>query len=474
MLMSFSVLGCENVDYNTSSQSQNEETSIDIYEQLESEMPDISLGEGEVLENQSFTILTNDVSVYMDSEKQPGTINNVIADRNYFLRSKYGAEIMAVKATENEIINGIKTAIESGTQYCEMLSLPANVTVKLYIAGLLEDMNTLPDFNVENAYFDANVSKSLATNSSLYLLPDPTNLYFDEVYTMFFNRDLVLNSGAENPETLAAQGKWTWDKFNETVKTAAADVYNKSIPDLNTDTFGFGAYYKEDDYPMVMWTSCGQKIVDNTYKKPVQFSMSVDSIVTVAEKLMKGYNVNARLPLEGNGAAATFESGRLVFFVNKLDYLYALRDGSDSGSEYGMLPMPKYTEEQSDYACLVDTDARVISVPKTLKNANESKRRYVSLIISATCASGRTTIKKAYLQYNIAQYLMDNSEAVMLEKIIDSATFDFTFVYGESISAVRRATTTPLTDYLNLGLVLPSAINRAISSFNEYSKTNFS
>ena len=473
VLMSFSALACENVSYETSSKLQGDETSVNIYEQLESEMPNISLGENEEIQMQTFTIVTNDTSVYQDSETQPGTINNVIADRNDFLRAKYGAEIKVLKIADEELTNELKNSISAGTQFCDMLSLPANQTVKLYIAGLLEDMNSLPDFNVENAYFDSKTAKSLATNSTLYLLPDPTSLYYDDIYAMFFNRDLVVSSGAENPETLVAQGKWTWDKFNETVRTAASDVYNTSTPDLNTSTFGFGAYYTEDNYPMVMWTSCGQKIVENSYKRSIEFSMSVDSIVTVAEKLMKSYNSRARLPIDGNGAAAAFESGRLVFFVNKLDYLYALRDGSVSGSEYGVLPMPKYTEEQHDYCCLVDSDARVISVPKTLKNADESKRRYVSLIISATCASGRTTIKKAYLQYHIAQYLMNNNEAVMLETVIDSATFDFTVVYGESISAVRRATTTAICDYLDFGSGLANSINRAIASFNEYSKTNF-
>ncbi len=460
-------VGCENVEYPSESSQVSGETSESFYDKLREDLPNI-VPEGEIVEEQPFLIITNEEKAYYQDENSPGAINTAIEERNSFLRQKYGAVIEVKTKNYNTIAKELSAAEQSGSYYCDMISISAKDTVKLYKAGLLCDMNKLPQFNVENAYFDEQNAKALATNSTLYLLPDPTTLYYEDTYALFFNRDLLEEKGCENPESLVMQGKWTWDKYNEAYRKAASEVINKGSANLESDVFGFAAYYGEGTNPLVMWTSCGKKLVDNTYKNEVTLSLTTKEIVEIAGVLDKSNNSKAKLPFDGNAAAAAFEKGRLAFFVNKLDYIYALRDGTAKGSEFGVVPMPKYNEDQKEYHCLVANDARVISVPVTIGKSDKDHKLYVSAVISATCAAGRMTVHDAYLNNVIGTLLFDNSEAMMFKTIIESATFDFATVFGSQISEIRRCTTDVIVDYIDVGSAINSSIERAMDSFRNY------
>ena len=466
-----SAIGCENVEY--IDKSQTDESSQGFYEQLESQLPDLSQEEGVPVVEQSFSIVTDKASVFYNEETTSGSLNIAVNKRNEFLKEKYGAIIEVREVSPNRIINEMKTALESDTEYADLFAISGNETVRLYTAGLLTDISKLPNFNVESEYFDQRIAKTLATNSSLYLLPDASAQYYDEIFVMYFNRTLVNEQAQKDIELLVSQGKWTWDAFNEAAKAAAPKVYNKSSADIENDIFGFGSYYGEGNYPLVLWASAGHKLVDNTYKNGVALSMSVQEIQDIASKLVKSYNTRGKYPLDGNNAMNTFQNGRIAFFCNKMSYFYALRDGKGGGNQYGFVPMPKLNEEQSEYNSLVAATARVYAVPKTVENDSDARKAFVSAVLQATCASGSVTIHDAYIANYIGNYLNNNTETLMLQAVLDSATFDFATVYGNYISEIRKPTTTAIADYLDFGSALSSSINRALPGFDKYCSQHF-
>ena len=469
-LLAFGAIGCENVEYIENSADSSSEN---VYDKIEQEVPTLDPDENGELRTQKFIIATDKKNVFWQDEENPGSVSKAIEKRNDFLFDKYGAEIQVLEMTYTNLSNAIIKSLQSDLDPFDMIAVSAKETVKLYVAGLLGDMNTLPEFNIENAYFDANNAKSVATNSTLYLLPDPTAQYYEELYTMFFNRDIVEKTAGKDPESLVMQGLWTWDSFNEIARASAPGVYAGSTADLTTDTFAFGAYYSENTLPLVMWTSTSNKMIDNSYKNPVKLSMSADQVKGIASALQKTYNSRGRFPLEGEEAANAFLDGRLAFLVHKFGYFYKLRDGAKAGENYGFLPIPKASETQTSYNSLASSDARVLSIPKTVENDDDARKKFVSAVISATCAAGRETVKNAFVNEHIALYLYDNEETVMLQTICESATFDFATVYGSVIGEIRRPTTTAISDYIEFGSALNTSIGSALSAFNKYSQEKF-
>ena len=453
---------------------EDKEESKNIYEQLETDLPDLETDEnGEIIER-SFVIATDDKRVFYNEESAASSVSRAVEERTTFLNDKYGAKILVKQVTTKNLTNDLKAALESGVDYCDLIAISAKETVKLQTAGLLGDMNKLPDFDLNAKYFDQYNAKSLAVNEKLYMLPDASAQVYDETYVMFFNRDLVNTQGGQDPETLVMQGKWTWDSFHEVAKAAAPKVYNKSTSDIATDIFGFTSYESESSFPLAMWNSCGIHIIDNNYYGSVDISYTADELLGYAEKLKSRYNSRGRLPLEGGDASLAFKEGRLAFFCNKLEYFYSLRDGKNNGNNYGMVPMPKYDENQERYCTPVSTEARVYSIPKNIENQTESHKAFVSAVIKATCASGSETIKKAYLNQVIATYLNNNKETVMFQTVLDTIYFDFATVYSSNISVIRRATVGAVSDYIEFGSGLKNSLASARPNFNNYVAENFS
>jgi hypothetical protein len=214
-------------------------------------------------------------------------------------------------------------------------------------------------------------------------------------------------------------------------------------------------------------------MISNTYKNEIDFSLEVDEAVEIGKYLFKINDSKARLPYEGDVASNAFKNGRLAFFTNKLGYINALRDGTKKGSEFGLLPMPKYNEQQENYCCLVDPAARVISVPKTVDSKDQDYKKFVGAVISGMCAVSRKTVKEAFLSDTIIKTLNDNEEAVMLKTVVESATFDFCSVYGSRINSVHNATVNAINEYIDVGSDMRNTILRNIDALRNSAKTNF-
>ncbi len=480
LILLFAVLllmGCENVVF--TEKLPEPEESTDIYTDLQSQLPDFSrTEESDASEGDrvsylgDYIIATDSKAAFYPDENTPGTISHSIEERNQFLRDKYGVAVKVIQTTGSQLTKALTNAAKTNEKFCDLVAISGEDTVTLYLNGLLADMNTLPEFDPESELFYKD-STAFATNSSLYMLADPTALVYDRANVLFYNRELLENAGVADPYELAAQGKWTWDVFNTVARTAAASSYNNASSDIEKDVFGFGANKIAYGYTLAMWYSSGNKMIPNAYKTPVQLFSDDKEVLAVSKATRQYYEVRGKYPNEGEQARNAFESGRLVFMSNTLDYLFSLRDGSVNGKIYGFLPMPKYSEDQAEYACLLDTSARVLSLPKTLESESESEKLFAGYMLGAICAAGGATIRDAYLKANIAMYLYDNTEAVVLETVVDSIVFDFANVFGTKITAVARATTDSVSDYYEFGSALTYHYRSYIQAFNKYSEENF-
>ncbi len=496
--------GCENVSYeqdNSSVAVSSAESSTNIYDTLASNLPVLSLetpSESEISEEMSaensagisaeastesevqvpketsFTIITDELSAFSYDEESVSMIGTAVKERNEFLEKQYGASINVKEMSGDDLTKELRTAIESETEFCDMLAISAVESANLYKNGLLEDLNSLPGFDATSDFFNQQYATKLATNSTLYLLPDPTAMVYEDIYVMFYNRELLqLPEGTTDLETLTLQGKWTWDKFNEVVRLSASEVYNKIAADLENDLFGFTAYADDNTFPLAMFASSGESIVGNTYKKAVEITIDYDTAENICNQLLDIYDTNGRYPFDGAKALESFENNKTIFFCNTFDYFYALRDGTGNESKYGFLPMPKSSETQESYYCMADNRARVISVPKTLQTAGESKRQFVSTIITATCALGNATVKDEFINSFIMMYLYDNTETMILNTICDSVYFDFSYIIGNLYFDIADCTTNAINEHLTVGNSIRESFRRRKYYFDEDSAVFF-
>jgi hypothetical protein len=121
----------------------------------------------------------------------------------------------------------------------------------------------------------------------------------------------------------------------------------------------------------------------------------------------------------------------------------------------------------------MDNDARVLSIPKTLEKRSDDAKKYVGKVISALSYSSREPLKKAFVDYHVAQYLNNNDETLLFTEILESVTLDFGTVYGSGIRELRNILYVPVNDYLSFGSAIRNSFARYMNPFKRYLAENF-
>ena len=122
-----------------------------------------------------------------------------------------------------------------------------------------------------------------------------------------------------------------------------------------------------------------------------------------------------------------FTSGEFVFVTSQIQVLMSdeLRNCED---EYGVLPLPKYDEAQTEYYTLVDGGADILTVPATAQNLE-----MIGAAVEIMSAFSYNHVVPTYIDIGLEQKGTRDEESVkMLRQILDSRVIDFGYLYDTS------------------------------------------
>ena len=141
-------------------------------------------------------------------------------------------------------------------------------------------------------------------------------------------------------------------------------------------------------------------------------------------------------------------------------------------NEFGILPVPKFSESQSDYRSFVNGASSMICMPATVKS--DSQREFVSIITEALASEAYRTVtpvlKETYLK---RKYTRDADSMDMLDYVIRNRVFDmgYVFLYGNVGSYVRdllvkgtKSISATVKSYSKIG---PKYVERILKSFDK-------
>lgn len=118
-----------------------------------------------------------------------------------------------------------------------------------------------------------------------------------------------------------------------------------------------------------------------------------------------------------------FIDGRAVFINNEIfasiEYLRDMKD------DYGILPYPKWDENQDKYYTMVDGSHDVLAVPITVSDPERT-----GIITEALCAESYKQVVPAYYETALkTKYTRDDESIAMIDMIVNSRVFDLGYVY---------------------------------------------
>lgn len=174
-----------------------------------------------------------------DIDKAGGTYDNADTmqmklDAVRAVEKKWNCKIEWVNLGWDGIIESINTSVTAGTPDCDIYLSDLQFGLAPVANGYAEKLSELcPDGDVNND------QKVFTKNDYLgyddYFFSTSTTIPSGAMY-MAYNAQMIDDLGLEKPEDLAAEGKWTWDKFEEYAKKCTQDSDGDGTPDV----YGFG------------------------------------------------------------------------------------------------------------------------------------------------------------------------------------------------------------------------------------------
>ena len=122
--------------------------------------------------------------------------------------------------------------------------------------------------------------------------------------------------------------------------------------------------------------------------------------------------------------------------------------------DYGILPLPKWDENQDKYYTMSPGEHTVLAVPKTVKDTE-----FVGTCIEALSAESYKQVVPSL--YEIAlktRYLRDNESKEVLDLIIEGRTYDFGYIYGAGDT---------------FGFMLANLMQKGSSNFESYYNSKY-
>ena len=290
---------------------------------------------------------------------------------------------------------------------------------------------------------------------------------------ILFNKNLLETNNIPLPYSLVKSGGWTLDKLNEYVSMGYKNLEGTGEVNWETDQFGLLVYMDslhaflvsgggavalkdKDDIPyMTLTTDRSLKVLDKVFDvmyNPATLNIQIDvTPMTSCEKAHVG----------------TFEEGRALFSWVRMNIVERLRNMDD---EFGIVPLPKYEENQEKYISLVNPWSGVLlGVPKIAGNPERT-----SIILEAMAAESRYTLRPAYYDVTLKRKnTRDNDSEAMLDIIFNSRAYDIgaTYEFGGMVGDFVRMTSTKdrniISRYEAKADVIQADINKVVDIFKK-------
>lgn len=455
---------CNKPDAETS----KSDVSVNSSDELFANLPDVNYGgktftiyvEGDYLDRyKSIEIMPN--------ENAPSIISDSVLERNALVEQRFGVVIEEIRTADtSEMVTNVQNEIATGGKTYDAVMAYLPNAGALAAGGALHDLTDFEALHLDESYWDTTAVESLSVaEKNFFVVGDMNLLSYDCTHCIVFNKDVVEEHNLENPYDLVYDGEWTMDKLLEMAKVVSVDNGDGKV-DLD-DKWGF---LINNNYATSLYFGSGETLTGKDADDLPVLSVQGDRPASVFNKIFDICNSDKVARLEdytGTYTDVYTKATEAVASKNALFRSMAVVDIQELGNydcNFGIIPTPKYNEEQEDYYSYVSVIyASCATIPLTAEDAEMS-----AVILDAMCQASTDTVKTSYYDTMLKyRKLQDDDGVAMLDIIFDNRVFDLAAVYNWGATNIWD--TSSLTNFMNT--VAFSGSNTFTSSYEAINGT---
>ncbi|MBE6611835.1 MAG: hypothetical protein E7632_05040 [Ruminococcaceae bacterium] len=394
-----------------------------------------------------FNIYLWDLSKLPVTEENGDILNDAVYARNRKVEDLYNVKlnytISAGGIAEIGDWYGTMTAsIMAGDNDIQLAGGYGYRLASLTLDGNFANLLDIPEIDFSAEWWPQNIQEAGNLGGNMYMaIGNIDYSYYENIFAIFFNKQLADELKIESPYELVKSGKWTLDKLIALSELGGADLDGDSKM-TNADRFGYitGQHTRVDvfvaacDIPITEWNSDGIPSLGPLSEKFSDLSVKLKDFLNAKDYVWYKDDANND---------TMFSNNQGLFFMQKMSAADALRD---MDADFGILPAPKWDEAQEQYytnQCIGDSTTYIIPV-----TADHSQS---GTILEALNYFGWTDVLPVYYEKALkGKSARDNESQEMLDIIFYSVIYDFTQIYAYNFGdlkspymILRHVTTSP-------------------------------
>ena len=369
-------------------------------------------------------------------------VNDAVYERNKAVEQRLNIRINSLEENTHDgdaVMNKVITAVKSGLDEYDIVAVPCYIAMDQSLSGTFADLRQSEYLDFEKPWWTQGFNEVAEYRGAQFAV---TGSIFLSIYRFafvtVFNQSIFTDANQPFLYQHVEDGSWTLDKQYALVTALHRDNGNGQ-QDLEGDVYGLisNDLISVDPY----WSSCEVDILKKNANGEYEFVFDSGKLHSVAEKTIKLY----------------YESGDAMFNIKQKAYdaeqddirqmfadgygamatlrILELENGSIRGMEdmFGVVPMPKFDENQKEYHTLLHDQFTVAVVPTTVQG---DKLDEMSAVLEAMCAISHKTLRPAYYETTLrTKIAQDPQSAAMMDTIVDNIYIDAGIVYTRAIAS---------------------------------------
>lgn len=314
-----------------------------------------------------------------EMQASESTLKQAIYMRNEAVKGRLNVDLKwsyttGLAGTEAEYVSTAKSRITS--QKVDILTPYSRVGNLLMIQGLSQDLNAISTIRLSDPWWSACILENSSVNGRVYFAAGDMSWSLMGMTIAFcYNKNILKRTPGvldqfevDSMYDLVMDGKWTLESMR---KLAQAVTTNRTYG-ITGYIVPVDAFYKGSDLSwMEVDPATGNQIVS-----PDQYSGKASSVVSQLTKLFNTSSSAVRIKYDttletanknndSNPINPEWQKGRSLFVFNSIvsitDYKF-----NELSFDFGVLPMPKYDEDQTEYKTVPDFEYSLCVIPRQI------------------------------------------------------------------------------------------------------------
>ena len=336
-------------------------------------------------------------------------------------------------------------------------------------SGQYLDMKDCPTIDLSNEWWDQNAVHDLAIAGRVFYTAGDIISRDDQCTRMlFFNKTLAADKNMVSPYELVRNNQWTFDAFAQMCRDVKEDVDGSGTLDED-DIIGF---FWEDYLFNYLMVAAGERYCTISPEGEITYTWLQNAEAATKLETIAGLMVESGVTFSvydytdigsysnkyayGRGK---FSAGKHLFTLTSAD---AVKEVADMEDDFGMLPLPKWSSDQTSYYHTVDIETPLGGIPNTKVDTV-----MIGYMLEYLSYEGRKTVRPAFYDQMLKRrYAQDRDSQEMLDIIFSTKTFDVAFVCNWSgllniaDSSIRSGKVPGVTPFTRAGRAVAGLIEQ--------------